>query len=167
MSELKETLKQKPFDEAFREEIEMQIEDINQINIMTAVSSNLIGKVQPEAQDLLSFIAAKTGDFVEGKALDMTNLRDGLKPLKRPDIKKSAEDLNATVLVRTIFELDGDILLLLRGQHIDSQGKQIVSLDSGILAAHQANVNVAVENWRYLVSTALDALKLVIDLAKP
>jgi hypothetical protein len=167
MSELKETHKEKPFDEAFREEIEMQIEDINQINIMTAVSSNLTGKVQPEAQDLLSFIAAKAGDFVERKALDMTKLRDGFKPLKRPDIKKSAEDLNATVLVRTIFELDGDILLLLRGQHIDNQGKQIVSLDSAILAAHQANVNVAVENWHYLIRTALEALKLIRDLAKP
>jgi hypothetical protein len=163
--EEKKSVEERFFDQ-IREKIEKQIQDIDQINIMTGVSSNLTGEADPAAESLVSFIEAKTKDVIKGKVIDSARLGDYLKPIEAPDIVKTSGDLNATVLLRTIIELDGDICLLFRGQQIDSSGKQAISLDSGLLAAHQANVSIAVENWHYLVNTALDSLKLIRDFVK-
>jgi hypothetical protein len=161
--------------DAFILKIEKQLEDIGQINIMTAVSDNLAGNVNPEAKSLLHFLEAEPNQKIEEKKLDgaLLNILNeerliDVKSLETPEITKTVSDLNATVLMRTILELDADIALILRSQEAaDSNGeRQIVSLDNDILAAHQANVNVAVQNWHFYVTTALQALGMIIDLAK-
>jgi hypothetical protein len=166
INEERKTDEQKFFED-MRKKIEMQIQDIHQINIMTGVSSDLTGNVNPEAQNLLSFIQTETDKSTKGKILlSSSKLSDLTKPIETPDIVKTSQDLNATILLRTIIELDGDICLLFRGQQLDNRGRQVVSLDNGILSAHQANVTIAVENWRYLVDAALQALKFIQDYIK-
>lgn len=153
------------FIDHMRKQIEKQLQDFHQLNIMTGVSADLTGNVDPDAQSLSSFVepnkSTKRKELFSNVKLD-----DLTKPIETPDITKTAQDLKATILLRTIIELDGDICLLFRGQQTDRRGNQVVSLDEGILAAHQANVNIAVKNWQCLVESALDALKIIPEIIK-
>jgi hypothetical protein len=165
---------QRAFSDAFLVKIQKQLEDIGQINIMTAISANLTGSVHPEAKSLMRFLEAKPNEEIPSKkidyiSLDATDLKKSINPklLEAPDITKKHEDLNATVLMRTIMELDGDIALLIRSQETDTNGNQIVSLENDILTAHHANVKVALENWHFYLTAMLQALKILIELAKP
>lgn len=165
---------EKAFSNAILVKIQKQLEDIGQINIMTAISDNITGNVSPEAKSLMSFLEAEPNEKIASKkiddvTLDVVDLKEFTNPklLEEQKITKTFDDLQATVLMRTIMELDGDIAFLIRSQETDTNGSQIVPLQNDILAAHNANVKVALENWHFYVTTMLQALKVLIELAKP
>jgi hypothetical protein len=169
----------KDFAEDLRDKIQMQIEDIGQMNIVTAVSTNITGYIPPDVKSQVSFIEAEPSARMTRK---LPPSKREIPPSKREipqgnnnsstdseeKYEKRVEDLYARVLVRTIIELDGDITMVFRSQQVDSGERverQIVALDNDILAAHQANVTIALENWHFFVLTALDTLKSIIGLA--
>ena len=64
-------------------------------------------------------------------------------------------------LARTRIELDGDIGMLVP---IKEDGG--VSIDNDILNIHKQNVDIAVANWNSFVQNMLQALNILVSIAR-
>lgn len=169
----KEPVIDEEFVNGLRDKIQKQIADIAKMDVVTAVATDeyIGGYIPPQVESIVNFIGAREGQEIrlkttannDNSSSDNNNTDSKLQQSR----EKQKEDLYATILVRTIIRLKGDIAMVLRSEPIDSGERQVVSIDQDILAAHQANVILAVENWHFFIRTALDALRIIFDLARP
>ncbi len=115
------------------------------MEIITASSDNINGKIDPQYQDLVEAITARSGSVVatepnaEGKEASRI---------------KTNDELRAEILARTWIGLDGDVAMILpknRGAGIDPE----------VLQLHKANVDVAVQNWRYFLDTMIKGVQIL------
>ena len=58
-------------------------------------------------------------------------------------------------------ELDGDILMILPGEDIDSND---IKINKEIMAIHKENVDAAVRNWNSFMQNILTALNFLIEI---
>jgi hypothetical protein len=114
------------------------------MEIVTASSDNINGKIDDRHQDLVQAITARSGNEVttepkaEGK--EVTRI-------------KATDELRAEILARTWIGLDGDVAMILP--------KNRVGIDPEILQLHKANVDVAVQNWRYFLDTMIKGVQIL------
>lgn len=121
------------------------------MEIVTALSDNINGKIDPQYQDLVQAITARSGNVIatESKA-------DGEKEATRV---KSDDELRAEILARTWIGLDGDVAMILP--------KSRVGIDPEVLQLHKANVDVAVQNWRYFLDTMIRGIQILAGYTLP
>jgi hypothetical protein len=120
------------------------------MEIVTALSDNINGKIDPQYQDLVQAITARSGNVIatESKAHDEEATR-----------VKSDDELRAEILARTWIGLDGDVAMILP--------KSRVGIDPEVLQLHKANVDVAVQNWRYFLDTMIKGVQILAGYTLP
>jgi hypothetical protein len=120
------------------------------MEIVTALSDNINGKIDPQYQDLVQAITARSGNVIatESKADDEEATR-----------VKSDDELRAEILARTWIGLDGDVAMILP--------KSRVGIDPEVLQLHKANVDVAVQNWRYFLDTMIRGIQILAGYTLP
>lgn len=114
------------------------------MEIVTAVSDNINGRIDPQYYDLVEAITARSGT-----AITTERNAEG-EEAKRT---KGNDELRAEILARTWIGLDGDIAMILP--------KNRSEIDSEILQLHKANVDVAVQNWRYFLDTMMKGIQIL------
>jgi hypothetical protein len=132
------------------------------MEIITASSDNINAKISPEYLDLVPAITAKSGDEVaiepkeEGK--------EGINPKAEGNEgtrRKANDELRAEILARTWIGLDGDIAMILPKNRVG------INTDPEILQLHKANVDVAVQNWRYFLDTMIKGVQILAGFTLP
>lgn len=120
------------------------------MEIVTALSDNINGKIDPQYQDLVQAITARSGNVIatESKA-------DGEEATR----VKSDDELRAEILARTWIGLDGDVAMILP--------RSRVGIDPEVLQLHKANVDVAVQNWRYFLDTMIRGIQILAGYTLP
>lgn len=122
------------------------------MEIVTALSDNINGKIDPQYQDLVQAITARSGNVIatesttEGKEAITTRV-------------KADDELRAEILARTWIGLDGDVAMILP--------KSRVGIDPEVLQLHKANVDVAVQNWRYFLDTMIRGIQILAGYTLP
>jgi hypothetical protein len=120
------------------------------MEIVTALSDNINGKIDPQYQDLVEAITARSGNVVatesnaEGK--EATRI-------------KANDELRAEILARTWIGLDGDVAMILP--------RNRAGIDPEVLQLHKANVDVAVQNWRYFLDTMIKGIQILAGYTLP
>jgi hypothetical protein len=114
------------------------------MEIVTAFSDNINGRIDPQYYDLVQAITARSGT-----AITTERNAEG-EEAKR---NKGNDELRAEILARTWIGLDGDIAMILP--------KNRSEIDSEILQLHKANVDVAVQNWRYFLDTMMKGIQIL------
>jgi hypothetical protein len=125
------------------------VHDVRYMEIITAISDNIDAKINPEYENLGYAITAKSGTILA------TNSNVEGEDATR---KKADDELKGDILARTWIGLDGDIAMILP--------KNRGEIDPEILQLHKANVDVAVQNWRYFIDTMLEGLKILSTLTQ-
>lgn len=128
-----------------------QLDDLSYIEIMTAVSDNIEAKINPKYENFALALTAKSGMPLQLKRGDEGEAKQAIR-------KKEGDELKGKVLARTRIELDGDIALILPANRNE--------IDADLLQLHKANVDVAVQNWRYFIDAMFDMLKIVVNLTQ-
>jgi hypothetical protein len=120
------------------------------MEIVTALSDNINGKIDPQYQDLVQAITARSGNVIatESKA-------DGEQATR----VKADDELRAEIIARTWIGLDGDVAMILP--------KSRVGIDPEVLQLHKANVDVAVQNWRYFLDTMIRGIQILAGYTLP
>ncbi len=131
--------------------VKEQLDDLAYIEIMTVVSDNINAKISPRYENLALALTAKTGTPLLLKP-------EAKAEAKETTRKKEDDELKGKVLARTRIELDGDIALILPTNRNE--------IDAEVLQLHKANVDVAVQNWRYLIDAMFDVLKIAVNLTQ-
>jgi hypothetical protein len=122
------------------------------MEIVTALSDNINAKIDPRYQDLVQAITARSGNVIatesttEGKEAITTRV-------------KADDELRAEILARTWIGLDGDVAMILP--------KSRVGIDPEVLQLHKANVDVAVQNWRYFLDTMIKGIQILAGYTLP
>ena len=122
------------------------------MEIITASSDNINAKISPEYLDLIPAITARSGEDVAIEAKE-----DG----KEDTRKKANDELSAEILARTWIGLDGDVAMIL------PKGRAGIGTDPEILQLHKANVDVAVQNWRYFLDTMIKGVQILAGITLP
>ena len=120
------------------------------MEIVTAFSDNINGRIDPKYHDLVQAITARSGTEI---TTEIKAEGDEAKRIKGND------ELRAEILARTWIGLDGDIAMILP--------KNRPEIDSEILQLHKANVDVAVQNWRYFLDTMMKGIQILSGYAVP
>jgi hypothetical protein len=120
------------------------------MEIVTAFSDNINGRIDPQYRDLVQAITARSGTLVttEPKA-------EGEEATRI----KANDELRAEILARTWIGLDGDIAMILP--------KNRPEIDPQVLQLHRANVDVAVQNWRYFLDTMIKGVQILSGYTMP
>jgi hypothetical protein len=130
-----------------------QLEDLSFVEIMTAESDNINAKINPNYDNFLVALTAKSGSPLRLKS------KAGGGEAKEATIRNKEDgELKGKVLARTRIELDGDIALILPTNRNE--------IDSEVLQLHRANVDVAVQNYRLFVNAIFDVLKIAVNLTQ-
>jgi hypothetical protein len=129
-----------------------QLEDLSFVEIMTAESDNINAKINPNYENFLVALTAKSGS-----PLKLKSKADG-EANEATIRKKEDGELKGKVLARTRIELDGDIALILPTNRNE--------IDAEVLQLHKANVDVAVQNYRLFVNAIFDVLKIAVNLTQ-
>ena len=120
------------------------------MEIVTAFSDNINGRIDPQYHDLVQAITARSGTLVtteqKGEGEEATRI-------------KANDELRAEILARTWIGLDGDIAMILP--------KNRSEIDPQILQIHRANVDVAVQNWRYFLDTMMKGIQILSGYTMP
>lgn len=120
------------------------------MEIVTALSDNINGRIDPQYRDLVQAITARSGTSVttepkvEGE--EATRI-------------KANDELRAEILARTWIGLDGDIAMILP--------KNRSEVDPQVLQLHRENVDVAVQNWRYFLDTMIKGIQVLSGYTMP
>lgn len=122
------------------------------MEIITASSDNINAKISSEYLDLVQGITARSGDHVaiESKVEGKEDTRE-----------KKTDELSAEILARTWIGLDGDIAMIL------PKSRAGIDTDPEILQLHKANVDVAVQNWRYFLDTMIKGVQILAGITLP
>ena len=120
------------------------------MELVTALSDNINGKIDPQYQDLVQAITARSGNVIATESN-----ADGEQATRA----KSDDELRAEILARTWIGLDGDVAMILP--------KSRVGIDPEVLQLHKANVDVAVQNWRYFLDTMIRGIQILAGYALP
>jgi hypothetical protein len=131
--------------------VKEQLDDLGYIEIMTVVSDNIDAKISPRYENLALALTAKSGTPLPLKPEAQAEAKEATR-------KKEDDELKGKVLARTRIELDGDIALILPANRNE--------IDAEVLQLHKANVDVAVQNWRYLIDAMFDVLKIAVNLTQ-
>jgi len=120
------------------------------MEIVTALSDNINGRIDPQYHDLVQAITARSGTLVttEPKA-------EGEEATRI----KANDELRAEILARTWIGLDGDIAMIIP--------KNRPEVDPQVLQLHRANVDVAVQNWRYFLDTMIKGIQILSAYTMP
>ena len=90
------------------------------------------------------------------KQLEMDKMAMRLRPdpaLTEGLITKQVHELKCDkIIARTWMGIDGDVIMLL-----DEKNR----IDPELLALHRANVDVSVQNWRYMLNTIVSVTKVL------
>ena len=129
-----------------------QLEDLSFVEIMTAESDNINAKINPNYENFLVALTAKSGTPLRLKS------KAGGEAKEATITKKEDGELKGKVLARTRIELDGDIALILPPNRNE--------IDAEVLQLHKANVDVAVQNYRLFVNAIFDVLKIAVNLTR-
>jgi hypothetical protein len=138
--------------ETLQRVVREQLDDLRYIEITTAVSDNINAKINPQYENLVLALTAESGVPLPLKP------KAGAEEEEQQVQRKKEDELKADVLARTRIELDGDIALILPTNRSE--------IDMEVLQIHKANVDVAVQNWRYFIDAMLDVLKIVATLTQ-
>jgi hypothetical protein len=122
------------------------------MEIVTALSDNINAKIDPRYQDLVQAITDRSGNVV---ATESTT--DGKEAITTR--VKADDELRAEILARTWIGLDGDVAMILP--------KSRVGIDPEVLQLHKANVDVAVQNWRYFLDTMIRGIQILAGYTLP
>jgi hypothetical protein len=129
-----------------------QLEDLSFVEIMTAESDNINAKINPNYENFLVALTAKSGNPLRLKP------KAGGEAKEATITKKEDGELKGKVLARTRIELDGDIALILPTNRNE--------IDAEVLQLHKTNVDVAVQNYRLFVNAIFDVLKIAVNLTQ-
>lgn len=122
------------------------------MEIITASSDNINAKISPEYLDLVPAITARSGDDVAIEPKEKGN--EGTR-------KKASDELSAEILARTWIGLDGDVAMIL------PKSRAGIDTNPEILQLHKANVDVAVQNWRYFLDTMIKGVQILAGITLP
>ncbi len=122
------------------------------LSVLTNVV-NKIGRVLEEmATDLSELSVVTTTGSVT--TIEVENLIDGGK--------KQVFDVKETgISAKTVIQIDGDIIVKIPVK--DSEGNKL-EIDERMLKLHEENVQMAMENWRTIISTLVSVVKDLQDL---
>ena len=120
------------------------------MEIVTAFSDNINGKIDPQYHDLVEAITARSGNLVATESM-----AEG----KEATRIKANDELRAEILARTWIALDGDVAMILP--------KNRSVIDPQVLQLHKANVDVAVQNWRYFLDTMIKGIQILSAYTQP
>jgi hypothetical protein len=98
---------------------------------------------------------AKRGTVIARDELRLTSSTQG----QEKERKKEDDELTCDeVLARTWIGIDGDIVMILP--------KSRRAIDPELLQLHNTNVDVSVQNWRYLLDTIIRGVEILSGAAK-
>ncbi len=120
------------------------------MEIVTALSDNINGRIDPQYHDLVQAITARSGTLVTTGPKEKD---------EEPTRIKANDELRAEILARTWIGLDGDIAMILPRNRPE--------IDPQILQLHRANVDVAVQNWRYFLDTMIKGIQILSGYTMP
>jgi hypothetical protein len=125
------------------------------MEIITGFSDNIEAKVSDDYDDLIEAIMAKRGTVITRDELRLKSSTQG----QEKERKKEDDELTCDeVLARTWIGIDGDIVMILP--------KSRRAIDPELLQLHNTNVDVSVQNWRYLLDTIIRGVEILSGAAK-
>jgi hypothetical protein len=120
------------------------------MEIITGFSNNIEAKVSDDYDDLIEAIMAKTGTVITRDELTLKASAQG----QEKERKKGDDELTCDeVIARTWIGLDGDIVMILP--------RNRRGIDPELLQLHNTNVDVSVQNWRYLLDTIIRGVEIL------
>lgn len=111
-----------------------------------------VGKVLDDmATDLYELSVVTTTGSVT--TIEIDNKKDGTK--------KQVFDIQETgISAKTVIQIDGDIIVKIPVK--DGEGNQI-EIDERMLQLHEENVQMAMENWKTIITTLVSVVKDLQD----
>jgi len=127
------------------------------MEIITGFSNNIGAKISDSYDDVIEAILAGGGTELDKDPLAMRIL----EPHARVQTEKKPDDALTCheIIARTWIGIDSDIVMLLP----KNKGR----IDPELVALHKANVDVSVQNWRYLLHTIVSAAAIIGQVAVP
>jgi hypothetical protein len=121
------------------------------MEIITGYSPNITATISDSYEDVIKAILSEPH-----KQLEMDRMAMRLRPdPARTEglITKQEHELKCDkIIARTWMGIDGDVVMLL-----DEKNR----IDPELLTLHRANVDVSVQNWRYMLNTIVSVTKVL------
>jgi hypothetical protein len=121
------------------------------MEIITGYSPNITATISDSYEDVIKAILSEPH-----KQLEMDRMAMRLRPdPARTEglITKQEHELKCDkIIARTWMGIDGDVVMLL-----DEKNR----IDPELLALHRANVDISVQNWRYMLNTIVSVTKVL------
>jgi len=119
----------------------------------------------------LAGVVKKVGKVLEDMATDLYELSvvtttGSVKTIeideKKDGTKKQVFDIEETgISAKTVIQIDGDIIVKIPVKN--SEGEPI-EIDERMLQLHEENVQMAMENWKTIITTLVSVVKDLQDL---
>ena len=119
----------------------------------------------------LTGVVKKVGKVLEDMATDLYELSvvtttGSVKTIeikeKKDGTKKQVFDIEETgISAKTVIQIDGDIIVKIPVKN--SEGEPI-EIDERMLQLHEENVQMAMENWKTIITTLVSVVKDLQDL---
>lgn len=128
--------------EKLKKTVEVELEDLSYMEIITATSENVGGHIDNNGWDILDSLRRGKPPSEYGQA------RDAEMEITKEDMLDLS---NTEILARTRIELDGDVINIIKG----NKGEPI-KLKESAMELHKLGINVSVQNWESFLRFVLE-----------
>lgn len=124
------------------------------MEVITGFSNNIEAKISDSYDDVIEAILAQGGTKLQKdpQAMRILEPRAHVETEEKPKDELTCHE----IIARTWIGIDSDIVMLLP----KNRGK----VDPELLALHKANVDVSVQNWRYLLETLVKGAAILAEV---
>jgi hypothetical protein len=132
------------------------------MEIITGFTDNIEAKISDDYDDLIEAILTKSGKdlTLDALAMDVLKLEPNALAQERLEKReKKPDELTCDeILARTWIGIDGDIVMILP--------KKRGGPDPALIQLHNANVDVSVQNWKYLLDTIIRGVEILAGVTR-